>query len=194
MKISFPEDFLRSYGEQSNKSDSFRSHAANTQYTFSLESHPNDSIGYIIGPKDPCEKITIGDLTIQLNSKLKRIAEAIQDSSFILDLKEGWGENGKPIDNDIFVASIMLLHGYATKIFQEGAILPTPEINPVRDGSIDMVWRSEKGYFATNIAKKNDSLLGTFFCYGKGKPSKEGQIDIDAVEKSMAILMIETLL
>lgn len=123
-----------------------------------------------------------------VNSRLSDIVEEILDSENILSLKGGWGDNGKEITKNTYISAINALILYSEYILENyNFIIQTPEINPVRNGSIDIVWNTEKGYLIFNI---NEDLLGTFFGFKKLNPKfKEGEVDLINVEPSMALFM-----
>lgn len=127
----------------------------------------------------------------RLNYKLFDVADSIDDSKNILSLKEGWGDNGKQITTEIYRRSIKLLIDYANHIFDHyDIVINGPEINPVRNGSVDLVWNTENGYLLINVKEFKNDYLGTFFGFRKSnRKIKEGEIDLNCIEPDMAMWM-----
>ena len=117
--------------------------------------------------------------------------DEINDSKYILDLQEGWGDNGAPISLNVYQSSIEFVLNYSGYILNIYKIaISTPEIKPVRDGSIDLVWNTDLAYMAINIKLSTDGLLGTFFSFKhENKKIKEGELDLTIVESDTAYWM-----
>ncbi len=129
--------------------------------------------------------------TFKLNYKLFDVSDAIEDSKSIVELQEGWGENGRKIEVEVYKRSIRLLVDYANYIFENyGIVVETPEINPVRNGSIDILWNTKNGYLLLNVKDFKNDYLGTFFGFRKSnRKIKEGEIDLNCIEPDMAMWM-----
>jgi len=124
---------------------------------------------------------------------LSKIEDEIKHSSYILDLEVGWdGEEAKIITPEIYNSSIQFLRTYSQYIFQHlgEIIIRSPEINPGRDGSIDLSWITENARMLINI-KEYQGHPHVFF-YGDHHENKnplKGNIPAVDFEEALAVWM-----
>ncbi len=122
------------------------------------------------------------------NSEAEKLIEQSKD---ILMLREGWDEeDALPIDKIIWENATSFLKAYV-KYFDRKYLtaLELPEINPVRDGSIDLEWRTAKGRLLINFNHK-DLQRASF--YGDGYTDEDrikGDISIKGVKEHLALWM-----
>ena len=91
--------------------------------------------------------------TLTLSTELKSIADEIESSRYILNLKKGWDEEGAyEITPNIWERAVIMLAGYSKWLFEnKGLIISAPSIDPVPDGSIDLLWHTAKARMLINI-------------------------------------------
>ena len=130
--------------------------------------------------------------TYFLPNQLKSIATAINESKWICSLKEDWDYDGASIiEKELFLSAIDFLIKYSIDIFKKsGIVIKTPEINPCRDGSIDLSWRTPSARMLVNIRKTADELLAYYFgdILNNKFPIK-GNVHLDNVSEHLAIWM-----
>lgn len=131
------------------------------------------------------------DQKFVIDSRFKDLIDEINESLYIPDLQEGWDDRGAQIPMEVYKTTIKCVINYSTHILNtHQTIISTPEIKPVRDGSIDLVWNTKVAYLAVNIRNSNDNILGTFFGFKhENKKIKEGELDVINIEPEMAYWM-----
>jgi hypothetical protein len=122
------------------------------------------------------------------NSKVDKL---IEQSKYILTLKEGWDEeDALPIDKAIWENATSFLSAYVKYVHQHcGVPLELPEINPVRDGSIDLEWRTSRGRLLINFNKKNPQEASFYGDRYADEDSIKGNVGIKEVKEHLAIWM-----
>ena len=97
----------------------------------------------------------IHNKTFKINRELSSIKEVIIDSQYILKLTDDWDDNDSLATNiKTYLRAIDFLLDYSTYIFNQfNHIISPPEINIVRDGSIDLEWRNDKCILLINFKK-----------------------------------------
>ena len=191
MRITMPQCFVYTKKDKRYNPDSYSKRSTEGSI------YDRELIGYKTlksndkNSSEILETLEIAGEKFPISSKFVDLKDEIIDSLYILELKEGWGENGAAIKDGAYKCAIGFLIKYFEYIHTHSSIvISTPEINPVRNGSIDLVWNTTNGYMLVNIAKKKDALQGTFFGFKKtNKKIKEGEIDIQNVEPPMALWM-----
>jgi hypothetical protein len=119
-----------------------------------------------------------------------KIEELIENSRYILQLEEGWDEeNALAIDKSIWETATNFLRLYGS-YFTETFLSPMelPEINPTRNNSIDLEWRTEKGRLLINFSNQSD--LATY--YGdrySNIDNIKGSVDVNEVKEYLAVWM-----
>ena len=84
----------------------------------------------------------IKNYTFQLPPSFNNIKEAIEESSFILDLSDNWDdENALKVPDNVWLNAIRFLIQYSIEIDKNyNSIIKPPSIMPCSDGSIDLFW------------------------------------------------------
>jgi hypothetical protein len=125
-------------------------------------------------------------------NQLKSIALAINESKWICNLKEDWDYDGASIiDKEIYLSAIDFLINYSIDIFKKtGIVINTPEINPCKDGSIDLSWRTTTARMLVNIRKTVDELLAYYYGdLSNNKSPIKGNVHLDSVYEHLATWM-----
>jgi len=89
-------------------------------------------------------RIEIEGKQIALDPRLDSVAAEIEKSKYILGLEDDWDDFGAIVPSkDIYNRAVWLLINYATFILEQHKIaIKAPEINPGKNGSIDLEWRN----------------------------------------------------
>lgn len=119
-------------------------------------------------------KVTYSISNKSVPSELEHIRDAIEDASYIKNLKSNWDSEGAiKVPIEIFQRAIAFVMEYSIRAFNYYEIIPvSPEITPLRDGSIDISWNNGNTSLLVNI--KNSAKPIAFY-YGE-LYNKEGQI------------------
>ncbi|WP_373493146.1 hypothetical protein [Aquiflexum sp.] len=83
----------------------------------------------------------------------------------IADLNDNWDEEGalKPDYSNLKNATLFVLK-YGNSILKTfGKNLSYPEINPCKDGSIDLVWRDKTNFLILNFREPNGQIANFYF-------------------------------
>lgn len=113
----------------------------------------------LILPEDATKGVSVeltnGDL-FYLPIELSYIKDTIVESKEILNLQPGWDDcNAYQILPEVWDNAIMLLINYSNKVFDSFKIkIQAPDINPCRDGSIDLEWRTKTARLLINVSNK----------------------------------------
>lgn len=109
------------------------------------------------------------------------LEKEIDRSRYILHLENGWdGERGIPIPALTYTLAISLLRAIYNVV--------TPDINPCRDGSIDLSWRHKHIVLLVNIKEDRWNV------YGEGDVGYiklNGKFDMDTLNP-MGIEMLQS--
>jgi len=101
------------------------------------------------------------------------IENAIVRSRWLLELKEGWDEEGSPsIDKSTWEVAASFLRRQAHHF----TIIPVPHIMPGSDGSIDIHWKTERFELLVNISK-GPVFVVSFYGDDYGRSKIEGELD-----------------
>jgi hypothetical protein len=97
--------------------------------------------------------LAVNGKQFQFPEQLHHIYKAIQKSEYIKDLNDDWdGEDAQAIPYSIYNVAIELLTMYAIRVFKNFQIvIKAPEINPGRDGSVDLEWRGKGHHLLISI-------------------------------------------
>jgi hypothetical protein len=97
-------------------------------------------------------------------TKLKHIAAQIEEAKEILKYADNWdGENSEPTDMGTFIKSSNFIHRYSSHIEGNyGAVIQSPYMDILRDGSIYLNWETANSKFII-IFKKNIHPLAYFY-------------------------------
>jgi hypothetical protein len=127
-----------------------------------------------------------------LPKDLEAIAKSIENSKYILDLEEGWDENGaKKVESKIWEESVNFLIKYSKYLYNNyQKIIEAPEINPCNNNSIDLSWRTKNANMLINIREKEKIMFASYYGHFHDKTNEiEGEIAIKPLSKSLAIWM-----
>lgn len=125
--------------------------------------------------------------------RLQPIKAEIKDSEYIPTLEEDWDQDGALIiKQEIWQAATDFLLRYAQFILDnyKGIIIDTPEINPVRNGSVDLSWRTPKARMLINI-REEKSVIQAYY-YGdlyNNMNAIKGNVSIEGVAEHLAVWM-----
>ena len=92
-------------------------------------------------------------LKFALMSELSAIQEAIETSKSLLDLRSNWDDDGAlAIEQGIYEQAIAFLKDYSMFVFKiYNVVLAAPDINPVKNGTIDLEWHTSSARMLVNI-------------------------------------------
>ncbi|WP_439882666.1 hypothetical protein ACSX1A_05740 [Pontibacter sp. MBLB2868] len=129
--------------------------------------------------------------SIVISTELKSIYEAVEESRYILDLEEGWDdENAKEISIISWYRTISFLVNYSSYIFDTYQLkISAPEINPCRDGSIDLSWRTNTARMLINISNADNMIASYYADKYNSLNSIEGLVETDKVQEFLASWM-----
>ncbi len=116
--------------------------------------------------------INIEDKKISLPEKLKHIAEAIIESKYILKLNDNWDDEGSSAtDLKTYIKAINFVVKYSEHILNTPLqqVIDAPFIDIMRDGSISVLWDTDKAKFLI-IFKKNENEFS--YLYGEEKSTE----------------------
>jgi len=138
------------------------------------------------------ELYLIRELKTYKPSALERL---ITDSKYIYSLTDGWdGEEAEIISKGLWITVTKFLRKYYEFIENElGIKIPLPDINPVRDGSIDLEWHTERGRLLINFSDKRPTAAAYYGDKHKNIDSKKGTTDTSQIEPLLASWMAESL-
>ncbi len=125
------------------------------------------------------------------NKMQHKVEELVDQSKYILTLEEGWdGEDGSPVNKAIWETATSFLRAYVKYIDQRyGFSFDLPEINPLRDGSIDLEWRTSKGRLLINFNEKHPHEASFYGDRYADEDSIKGNVDVKEVKEHLAIWM-----
>lgn len=129
------------------------------------------------------KSILVGNKTLNINHNFSSLIGAINSSYYILNLTDCWdGENAEPIKNDIYFITIEYLVNLTDFIYNNfNVIIAVPEINPCKDGSLDLEWRTNENVLLINLKSSNNLDI---HYYGENKITNNS---IKGISKTIAI-------
>ncbi len=136
--------------------------------------------------------ITAHDLELnKMPKSLQHIQQSIHDARFILTLKENWDDNGAyKVPQPIFNNAKLFLEKYTLYLLNDlQTIIAAPDINPVKDGSIDLEWRTPHARMLVNI--KTNGEIAYYGDNYNDLNSIKGKIVADPIQKFLAVWMIK---
>lgn len=125
----------------------------------------------------------------KLPKPLQHIQQTIHDARFIPTLKENWDDSGAyKVPQPVFNNATLFLEKYALYILNDlETIIAAPDMSPVKDGSIDLEWRTPHARMLVNVKTSGDIAY-----YGDNYNdlnSIKGKIVADPVQKFLAVWM-----
>jgi hypothetical protein len=173
------------------KSIILQTHEARTNYPQFASPAANVAIKPTTVTAVAAQPVTTSDSLAlkKMPTQLKHIEQSIDEARFILALKENWDDNGAyKIQKNVFTTAQSLLEKYALFIANDlETIITAPDISPVKDGSIDLEWRTPHARMLVNV-KPN----GKIAYYGDNYNdlnSIKGKIGVDPIQKFLAVWM-----
>ncbi len=130
--------------------------------------------------------------TYEIDDKLQHISSEIEASKYILELEESWDDEGAlSVPQFVWERGIAFLLNYSDWINKNHeTIIDAPEINPCKDGSVDLVWRNANARFLINF-KNQKEIIGTYYGdeYNDKNRIKNIINTINEIDQSLGIWM-----
>lgn len=119
------------------------------------------------------------------------ISKAIVESKSLLGLEESWDDDGAlPISKHIWEKAMNFLKNYSQYILQiKDVNIQAPQINPCRDGSIDLSWRTSKARMLINFKNDESGLAQYYGDYYNNINSIKGFVQTDEIQEFLATWM-----
>lgn len=138
------------------------------------------------------DNVSIISISVKLENDLDYINQAIDDAKYISDLEADWDENGAlEISKDTFGTAKNIVLKYSQYMFNYFSILlPAPSINPVNNGSIDLLWKNADKVLLLNI-KPNETLAHYYGLNTHTKIDFQGSIRINEIETFFATWLMD---
>jgi len=135
--------------------------------------------------------LVIGEESIVVAEPFFSIVDEIEKSKYILELREGWDDsNAKSISSDVWNSSVLFLIRYSEVIREcYSIVISTPEINPCRNGSIDLSWRTSKARMLINVRKENGEIVAFYYGDMYNNKSVKGAVPVTGIENHLAVWM-----
>lgn len=137
-------------------------------------------------------KVELLDETISIDRRFRQLVSLIEQSKYIMSLEFGWDEeNAQPTDPEIWKTAIKFLIHYAADIMEDSErILELPEINPCKDGTIDLSWRTSRARMLINFKRSEHGILAYYYgdFYKNERPVK-GWVNTDTVDIYLSMWM-----
>lgn len=128
----------------------------------------------------------------EIDDKLQHISSEIEASKYILELEESWDDEGAlTVPQFVWERGISFLLNYSDWINKNHEIIiDAPEINPCKDGSIDLAWRNVNVRFLINF-KNQKEVIGTYYGdeYNDKNRIKNIISTVSEVDESLGIWM-----
>lgn len=120
------------------------------------------------------------------------IEDAIKEANSIVELPADWdGEGALQITKGVFEAAVGFLREYSCYISDNFHIqIEAPEINPVRNGSIDLEWHTTNAQMLINIRHRDNEFYAYYYGdrYQNRMPIK-GNVPLSEFSESLAVWM-----
>ncbi len=120
-----------------------------------------------------------------------RILKVINESKSLLSLGENWDDEGAlAIPKIVWERAMDFLKNYSQYITQKKTInIQAPQINPCRDGSIDLSWRTPKARMLINFKNDDSGLAHYYGDYYNNINSIKGYVKTDEIQEFLATWM-----
>jgi hypothetical protein len=134
------------------------------------------------------KKVDLQEESIQ--SGLTEINEAIQESRYILNLKDDWDDEGSIgyEESTLNRATHFLTDMAKTALISFDVIIDAPKIYHGPHGSIDMLWKNENYKVLVNFPQ-DEQLPATFYGDTSTKESFKGSFALDSGNNLMMFLI-----
>lgn len=120
------------------------------------------------------------------------IEEAIQEAQHITGLTNNWDEDGaQQISKETLDTAATFLKSYADYLsLTYNVEIDAPEINPVKNGSIDLEWHTQGAQMLINIRRKEGQYYAFYYGdrYNDKMPIK-GNVPMSEFSESLAVWM-----
>lgn len=137
------------------------------------------------------ELISINGKQFKMPLDCIEIIKEIKSSSYILDLQDDWDDNGAiPIKKIVYNTALEFLINYSNALDQKGFLLKTPEINPCRNGSVDLSWRTNNARMLINIQETPKGILAYYYGdINKGDEPIKGNVQTEKIASHLLVWM-----
>lgn len=130
--------------------------------------------------------------TVIFPTQLQDVLNEIIDSKYILDLNDDWDGEGSPsFSKELYQDAIQFLIDYSIALFNVyNIVMDVPEINPCRNGSIDISWRSSLVRLLINFKQVAGETKILFYRdHYQNKQSNKGDLSLNNIDESFLIWM-----
>ena len=133
-------------------------------------------------------ELTTGEV-VNISIELNYFIKVIENSRDILDLRPGWDdENALQILPRVWDKAVKFMLNYVQYIYNYSGIkISAPSIDPCRDGSIDLSWRTQTARLLINI--KDNELASYYGDNYNGINGIEGFVELKQVQEFLATWM-----
>lgn len=113
----------------------------------------------------PVLSLDINGTLYLIPPQLSDIVFSIEASKVLLELEEDWdGNEAEKIDPTVWSNAVVFLITYSKYILDNfSTIIKSPEINPCRNGSIDLAWRTKNARLLINIKPNGSPVLASYY-------------------------------
>jgi hypothetical protein len=128
-------------------------------------------------------------LSTKIPQKLKHIELSISNAQSILNLTDNWDDDGAlKVPVNVYNNAILFLKKYVLVILNDlKTVISAPEINPVKDGSIDLEWHTPQARMLINV--KKDEKIAYYGDNYNDFNSIKGKVDTQSVQTFLAVWM-----
>ncbi|GEM_PF-2600080 len=135
-------------------------------------------------------EIKLSNKTFQLPFAFKDLKAEIDASKYILELEEGWGEDGEKYDIHVWERVVeFIINMYLTSESKFGVIPDLPKIYHGPDGTIDIVWEKSNYQILANCPKEENRQV-SFYGENIRKDSFKGSFYITDSCHSLLMILI----
>ena len=130
--------------------------------------------------------------TIEVNVIFKDFIEKIENSKFILELKDNWDdENSKGYSEKTYLNAINFFHRYTQWIWDEkGVIIDSPNILPGNEGSVDLFWNKKSYDLLINIPTYPNNVA-RFYGDNKKDSKIEGAFSLNSFNQGIFLSLLQ---
>ena len=123
-------------------------------------------------------------------SARRESSKVIQESRQLLRLRQGWdGEGALPIEEATWIRAVEFLERQARCLWDRGCVLPSPDITPVPDGSIDLHWDRPGFELLINIPR-DPSSPAEFYGDNRGWICIRGHLDTAQFNQGLVLWLM----